>query len=48
MTNDPSIWTGYPEKISLDKGLSFPFPCYLERKREREYDLYLAAHDKTK
>ena len=23
MTNDPSIWTGYPEEILLDKSLSY-------------------------
>ena len=23
MTNDPSIWTGYPEKNLLDKSLSY-------------------------
>ena len=23
MTNDPSIWTGYPEEILLDKSISY-------------------------
>ena len=45
MTNDPSIWTGYPEKNLLDKSLSYMI-SFLSR--DVGYYLYVTAHDKTK
>ena len=33
MTNDPSMWTGYPEKNLLDKSLSYMI-SFLSRERE--------------
>ena len=53
MTNDPSIWTGYPEEILLDKSLSYTISLLSTEKKgivvsiHSNY-LYAAAHDKTK
>ena len=44
MTNDPSIWTGYPEEILLDKSLSYTISLLSTEKQ----GIVSSAHDKTK
>ena len=51
MTNDPSIWTGYPEEILLDQNLSYTISLLSTEKKGIVVSIhsnYAAAHDKTK